>query len=656
MSKSRFSRGARLAALAGGGAVVLSMGAIAPTAVFAAPAPAPANPSVVFEETFENGVGASVIGLTSYVGDQGATYTADSFWLNPAACNGLVLQGSADWSGAGAPCATPQSRDRLEDLAGVLGGGSATNHAVAAYTDLNGAADQTLLAKSANSGIDLVENRFYVASIDLAEVNCYAAAKSTISFGLQLPSGEIMIDGDPAVVCLQGQTTSVNGQDINYGTFFSEGFKSPESGSAEYLVRNLQTSGGGNDFAYDNLRFYDATPTLHKSFSSAQVEVGQPVTMELTVVNTTELSEKTGWSFTDTMPEGMTIASEPNASTTCAAADVTAEAGAGVLEVADGSLADGATSCTISVDVVLADGGEFTNVITDVNGLDGTPSDTVRALVPSMSLTKSVDPTTLTADNREAVYTFTVLNDGDVDLHDVQVSDPGPIGGKGEMGPIDCGGVTDLAVDEELTCTAVYTADLADITGADLKNEATATGLSPAGTPVDADAEATLPTVKPNPELTLVKSADTEVATKAGQVITYSFVVTNTGNVNVADVEVLEGEFSGAGELGEIVCPAEAELLVPTASITCEADYTVVATDLTGKPITNTATAAGTGPNGPVNSEVSEALVKTVAPAVVPAALTNTGGDVSPLIVSAALMLLLAGGVTLLAVKRRQMS
>ena len=640
----------RFAAVFGGAALLVGMGVIAPTAAVAAPAPAPADPTVVFQEGFENGTGTDVIGLPAYTGSQGADYTADPFWLDATACNGLVLQGGGDWSGAGAACSTPESRARLMDLAGVLGGGDATNHIVAAYTDANGPAGQTLLAKSSGSGIQLTKGRFYVAGIDIAEVNCFAAADSTISFGLVLPSGEVMIDGAPAVACNTGKTTTVNGHEIRYGSFSSAGFKAPESGAGEYVVRNLQTGGGGNDFAYDNLILSDATPTLHKSFSKDAVEVGQPVTMQLTVVNTSELSEKTGWSFSDAMPAGMKVAATPNTTSSCAAGDVTAVAGSSALSVENGSLASGAESCTISVDVVLDKGGDFTNVITSKDGLDGTPSATVRALVPSLSLTKSVSPESLTADQREATYTFTVRNDGDVDLHDVAVSDPGPIGGTGTMGAIDCGGVTDLAVGEQLVCTAVYTAGLDDLDGTALKNEAKASGVSPAGTRVEGDAAAQLPTVAPKPELALVKSADTDVATRAGQKIVYSFLVTNTGNVTVTDVAVAEGDFSGAGELGDVVCPAAAESLAPQAKVTCTADYTVVAADLTGKAITNTATASGTGPNGAVVSKAAAAQVKTEAPATL--AVTGSASGFAPA-AGALALLLIVGGAAFVAARRR---
>ncbi|GAA5149660.1 hypothetical protein GCM10025768_13140 [Microbacterium pseudoresistens] len=268
-----------------------------------------------------------------------------------------------------------------------------------------------------------------------------------------------------------------------------------------------------------------------------------------------------------------------------------------------------------------------------------------------MSLTKTVEPEALTADDREATYTFVVFNDGEVDLHDVTVTDPGPIGGTGTMGPIDCGGVTDLAVGDKLTCTAVYTAGLDDLDGSALENHAQASGVTPGGTQIGAEADAEVPTVLPNPALSLVKSADTDIATAAGQVITYAFTVTNTGNVTIADVSIEEGDFSGAGELGEIVCPAEAELLAPTDTVVCEAEYIVLAADLTGDALTNTASANGVGPFGPVTSPDSTAEVTTKAPS---GPLAVTGGESALPYAAGGLLLVMLGVGTAVLARRRQ--
>ncbi|PJI54114.1 hypothetical protein CTI14_19485, partial [Methylobacterium radiotolerans] len=71
----------------------------------------------------------------------------------------------------------------------------------------------------------------------------------------------------------------------------------------------------------------------------------------------------------------------------------------------------------------------------------------------------------------------------------------------------------------------------------------------------------------PAPALTVAKTADRTEITAAGQTITYSFLVTNTGNVTVRDVTVEEGTFTGTGTAPVVTCPAGAATMVPGAQV-----------------------------------------------------------------------------------------
>lgn len=148
------------------------------------------------------------------------------------------------------------------------------------------------------------------------------------------------------------------------------------------------------------------------------------------------------------------------------------------------------------------------------------------------------------------------------------------------------------------------------------------------------------------PSLSLVKAADTQRATAVGQKVTYSFVVKNTGNITLKEIAVTDGEFSGKGVLPAPSCPTDT--LQPAASMTCTSVYTVVAADLTGKDLTNTATAAGKTPLGtPVVSEKSSAAIVTIVP------LVNTGGQGQFALAGAALALLVLGGTGFVIARRR---
>ncbi|TKV25562.1 hypothetical protein FDK12_14960, partial [Arthrobacter sp. NamB2] len=214
---------------------------------------------------------------------------------------------------------------------------------------------------------------------------------------------------------------------------------------------------------------------------------------------------------------------------------------------------------------------------------------------------------------QKVTYSFLVRNTGNVTLNDVTINEDSFTGDRTQLSDVECGsGAVALAPGAEVLCTASYTVVQADVDAKGVSNVATATGTPSRGTtPVSTPSEAKVPAAA-EPSLALVKTASADRATAAGQEIEYSFLLTNTGNVSLTDVTAVEGEFSGAGDLSDVVCPETMVPLVPGASVTCTATYTTVAADLTGKDITNTATGTGTVPGeDPVTSDPSTAKVAT---------------------------------------------
>ncbi|WP_461164283.1 DUF7507 domain-containing protein [Arthrobacter sp. R4-81] len=256
-------------------------------------------------------------------------------------------------------------------------------------------------------------------------------------------------------------------------------------------------------------------------------------------------------------------------------------------------------------------------------------------------------------------YSFLVTNTGNVTLKDVTVNE-GNFSGAGELSDVTCPAeAASLAPAAAITCTATYTVVQEDVDAGSITNTATATGVPPGTTPppVSPPSGVTVPT--PNaPAMTVLKTASTDKATTAGQVLTYSFFLTNTGNVTLTNVTAVEGEFTGTGDLSAVSCPAEAASLAPAMSVTCTATYTVTLADLNTGTITNTATGTGTTPGGPAISSASS-TVKLAAQAPVSAVnvagnLANTGLDAGPLALGALLLVLLGGGaMTVSKVRRR---
>ncbi|WP_159618185.1 DUF7507 domain-containing protein [Ruania rhizosphaerae] len=270
--------------------------------------------------------------------------------------------------------------------------------------------------------------------------------------------------------------------------------------------------------------------------------------------------------------------------------------------------------------------------------------------VPALTITKTADPATVDSYvvDQEITYTFLVTNTGNVTQTWVEVVE-GEFTGSGELGPLTCpdGAGESLAPGDSFECTALYTLTQEDIEAGSVENSATATGFPPGGE-IPIESPPSTVTIPPpaEPALSVVKTSDTASVQEAGHVITYEFLVTNTGNVTIEDVTIDEGEFTGAGELEPVTCPAAAAALAPDEEVVCTTTYEVVEADLTGGELSNTATAIGSTPGGdPVTSPESTTTTDTVAP------LPTTGSSVLPI---AALALLLVGAGTAFAVIRRR--
>ena len=154
-----------------------------------------------------------------------------------------------------------------------------------------------------------------------------------------------------------------------------------------------------------------------------------------------------------------------------------------------------------------------------------------------------VDAPTARADPGDAIdYTFVVTNTGNVTLTDVTVTDP-------SRSTVSCpADPATLDPGETETCTATYTITQADIDAGEVDNTAAvdATGAPrPARRPTTTTATVTIPQVvtithrqgrhpRHRPSAAPTGRAD------AGDAITYTFDVTNTGNVTLTGVTVTD--------------------------------------------------------------------------------------------------------------------
>ncbi|MFJ8434693.1 GEVED domain-containing protein [Kitasatospora sp. NPDC094019] len=337
--------------------------------------------------------------------------------------------------------------------------------------------------------------------------------------------------------------------------------------------------------------------TIAKSSDKQQLVAGEDITYTFTVTNTGNTT-LTDVGVTETEWTG----SGPAPKATCPA----------------GPLAPGAaTTCTATYTITQqdADRGTLRNSATATGtppgGLPPVTSPPDSVLVPhdsrpALTLEKKAEPATVSKAGEQVVYTFTITNTGNVTLTDLKVGETSFTGSGGKP-EVDCPGgpLTPGAV---LSCTARYTTTQADLDAGRIDNTATATGTPPAGLtpPVSPEAGTTV-TAPPHPHLTLRKSAAETGALQVGEVLHYSFEITNTGNVTMTDVGVGETTFTGRGTPPQATCPDAAKSLAPGAVVTCTAEYTVTQADVDAGTIENTATATGTPPGGnpPITSPPS---------------------------------------------------
>ncbi len=205
-------------------------------------------------------------------------------------------------------------------------------------------------------------------------------------------------------------------------------------------------------------------------------------------------------------------------------------------------------------------------------------------------------------------YEYVVTNTGNTTLTEaIQVSDD-------KIANVSCPALPSggLAPSQSITCTASYTIGQADLDAGQVVNTATAAS----GTLQSPQATATAEAAR-RAGLTLEKTASPTTVAIAGETVSYSFVVTNTGNLTLRELRVDETAFSGTGTPPSVSCPASE--LAPGTDMTCTASYVVTQADIDAGSVTNTATATGTPPPPPGGgAEPITSLPDNAAVTVVP--------------------------------------
>lgn len=230
------------------------------------------------------------------------------------------------------------------------------------------------------------------------------------------------------------------------------------------------------------------------------------------------------------------------------------------------------------------------------------PTDTPLAQSPAIGLVKSITSAALSTPPKVGdviTYGFVVTNTGNVTLNNIALTDA--VAGVVISNPTNWTGPLVPAATNSTAFTATYALTQADINAGTFVNtarvEGTGPGVGGVPTTVNATSTATQPVARTS-SLTVVKSATPTLTTPpaAGDVIDYTFVVTNTGNTTLTNVVLTD-------PLVDLVMnsPTTIATLLPGAAnaVTIDATYVVKQSDIHTGKVTNQASVSFNDPVGP---------------------------------------------------------
>ena len=223
---------------------------------------------------------------------------------------------------------------------------------------------------------------------------------------------------------------------------------------------------------------------------------------------------------------------------------------------------------------------------------------------PHLAITKDATEASYDATTDTIHYTIVATNDGNTTLAAVTVTDTEAV-----LGTCTPANGSPLAPGASMTCSASHAVTQADIDAGTYNNTACVDDGTGGAASICDDAD--VPAVQ-NPALTLDKSSTTSAITAAGQVVPYSYLVTNTGNVTLTGITVTDNK------VASVSCPATT--LAPGASMTCTGSHTVTAAEFAaGGNLTNIATA-----DSDQTSPVQDTLSIPITPPTVVGQITPT--------------------------------
>ena len=250
--------------------------------------------------------------------------------------------------------------------------------------------------------------------------------------------------------------------------------------------------------------------------------------------------------------------------------------------------------------------GSVTNLASATDGTRTSPlaSETIPALQnPALSVVKTSSDTSFAVVGDVLNYTFEITNEGNLTLTGAtQIVDD-------RIGTFDCfvGNLPPAPNPASVqTCVATYTVTQADLDVGSVTNEAFAQNGTVTSPAVDLTINAAQ-----SPSIAIEKVGDVSglsTPPQVGDIISYDFTVTNTGNVTLTNIIVSDPDAVIAGGPIATLAPFDPTAAVQTNvdSTTYTATRALTQTDIDAGQFENQASVRATPPSGPEVTDISD--------------------------------------------------
>ncbi|WP_121923823.1 beta strand repeat-containing protein, partial [Flavobacterium weaverense] len=449
-----------------------------------------------------------------------------------------------------------------------------------------------------------------------ANGSCSATTQVTITQpAAAINATAIITNNNNCVRCSNGTITqTVSGGTALYTYLWSNGATSKDltgllSGNYSVVIKDAN----GCTATYTYAITESGIALVKTAAVGGTGKLGDVITYTFAVTNTGNTS-LTNVIVTDTMA-GLTITGNPIATLAIGASS---SAITGTYTIKQSDIDAGKV-----VNTALATAKDPNNKdVTDVSGTsvdNNEPTDTPLTQKGKIALVKTAAVGGTGKVGDVITYTFAVTNTGNTSLSNVIVTDP-MLGLSITGNPI----ATFAVGASNATIKGTYTIKQSDIDAGKVVNTALATAKDPkgndvtdiSGTSVDNNTPTDTPLTQ-TPRIALVKTAVVSGTGKLGDVITYTFAVTNTGNTSLTNVVVTD-PMVGLTITGNPI----ATLAVGASSSAIKGTYTITQSDIDAGKVVNTALATAKDPNNKDVTDISGTSVDNNTPTDTP--LTQT--------------------------------